>query len=63
MNKNNKISIIGYILSLISFLVALFFFYISEIKNYGEMFLVFGGVLLTITSVYKFIANEWKKKS
>lgn len=63
MNKNNKISITGYILSLLSFLVAFFFFYISETKNYGEMFLVFGGVLLTVTSVYKFIANEWKKKS
>ncbi|MGL4849162.1 MAG: hypothetical protein ACRC28_09585 [Clostridium sp.] len=61
MNKNNKITIIGYIISLLSFIGA-FFFFISEIKNYGEMFLAIGGILLTITSIYKLIVAESKNK-
>lgn len=52
INKINKITIIGYIVSLLSFIGA-FFFFISKIKNYGDMFLVAGGIILTVTSIYK----------
>lgn len=61
MNKDNKITIIGYIIALLSFIGA-FFFFISEIKNYGEMFLVAGGIILTVTSIYKLIIIESKNK-
>lgn len=61
MNKNNKITIIWYIISLLSFIGA-FFFFISEIRNYGDMLLVAGGILLTVTSIYKLIISEWKNK-
>ena len=60
MNKNNKITIIGYIMSLLSFIGA-FFFFISEIEKYGDMFLVAGGIILTVTSIYKLIITESKK--
>ncbi len=60
MNKNNKITIIGYIISLISFIGA-FFFFISGIRDYGDMLLVAGGILLTVTSIYKLIISELKK--
>lgn len=60
MNKNNKITIIGYIISALSFIGA-FFFFISEIKNYGVMFLLAGGILLTATSIYKLTITEPKK--
>lgn len=61
INKNNKITIIGYIISLLSFIGA-FFFFISKIKNYGDMFLVAGGILLTVTSIYKLITTESKNQ-
>lgn len=59
INKSNKITIIGYIVSLLSFIGA-FFFFISKIKNYGDMFLVAGGIILTVTSIYKLITTESK---
>ncbi|XZK49438.1 hypothetical protein ACSXCW_02035 [Clostridium perfringens] len=61
INKNNKITIIGYIISLLSFIGA-FFFFISKIKNYVDMFLVAGGILLTVTSIYKLITTESKNQ-
>ena len=48
INKSNKITIIGYIVSLLSFIGA-FFFFISKVKDYGDMFLVSGGIILTVT--------------
>ncbi|WP_415341756.1 hypothetical protein [Clostridium perfringens] len=61
INKINKITIIGYIVSLLSFIGA-FFFFISKIKNYGDMFLVAGGIILTVTSIYKLITTELKNQ-
>ncbi|HAT4308227.1 hypothetical protein ACOT7R_07990 [Clostridium perfringens] len=61
INKSNKITIIGYIVSLLSFIGA-FFFFISKIKNYGDMFLVAGGIILTVTSIYKLITTELKNQ-
>ena len=61
INKSNKITIIGYIVSLLSFIGA-FFFFISKIKNYGDMFLVAGGIILTVTSIYKLITTESKNQ-
>lgn len=61
INKSNKITIIGYIVSLLSFIGA-FFFFISKVKNYGDMFLVAGGIILTVTSIYKLITSESKNK-
>lgn len=54
MNKNDKISIIGYVLSLLSFLFALIFF-MSEFKTGGNIFLITGGILLFINSIYKIV--------
>ena len=61
INKSNKITIIGYIVSLLSFIGA-FFFFISKIKNYGDMFLVAGGIILTVTTIYKLIPTESKNQ-
>lgn len=52
MNKNNKITILGSIISLICFITAFFCFCFAR-TNYGGMFLAAGGILLTITSIYK----------
>lgn len=62
INKNDKISIIGYVLSLLSFLVALIFF-VNEIKTGGNIFLITGGILLFITSIYKIVLTTLKKTS
>ncbi|WP_349404849.1 hypothetical protein [Clostridium perfringens] len=48
-------------MSLLSFIGA-FFFFISKIKNYGDMFLVAGGIILTVTSIYKLITTESKNQ-
>lgn len=62
INKNDKISIIGYVLSLLSFLVALIFF-MSELKTGENIFLITGGILLFITSIYKIVLTALKKTS
>ena len=61
INKSNKITIIWYIVSLLSFIGA-FFFFISKVKDYGDMFLVSGGIILTVTSIYKLITTESKNQ-
>ena len=61
INKSNKITIIGYIVSLLSFIGA-FFFFISKVNDYGDMFLVSGGIILTVTSIYKLITTESKNQ-
>lgn len=62
MIKNDKISIISYVLSLLSFLVALIFF-MSELKTGGNIFLITGGILLFITSIYKIVLIAFFKTS
>ncbi|HII4457183.1 hypothetical protein [Clostridium perfringens] len=46
---------------MLSFIGA-FFFFISKVKDYGDMFLVSGGIILTVTNIYKLITTESKNQ-
>lgn len=59
MYKNNKITIVGYSLSILSFLVSLFCF-VFKFVSYGKIFLALGLILSGVIGVYKMIINESK---
>ena len=62
MNRNNKISIVGYSISLVVFLIAMICSFIEAI-NYVYPLLFIGGVLLVLTSLYKIFFNSMRNKN